>query len=120
MTVRLLARNPLSTMKWKPPEVAEKVARRVVANSDQIRELLTALTYVGGRDRDRRLVAMFACMYFAALRPAEAVNLHKDDCDLLAGAAFTCPGQRPRWASATPIAAICMTARASSTGRPAL
>lgn len=25
---------------------------------------------------------MFACMYFAALRPAEAVNLHKDDCDL--------------------------------------
>ena len=27
---------------------------------------------------------MFACMYFAALRPAEAVNLRKADCDLLA------------------------------------
>ena len=54
---RLLARNPLSTMKWKPPEVAEKVDRRVIANSDQIRELLTALTYVGSRDRDRAVVS---------------------------------------------------------------
>jgi hypothetical protein len=71
-------------MKWKLPEVAEKVDRRVVANPGQIRELLTAHTYVGGRDRDRgrRLIAMFACMYFAALRPAEAANLHKDDCEL--------------------------------------
>ena len=52
-------------MKWKPPEVAEKVDRRAVANPRQVRELLTALTYVGDRDRDRgaRLVAMFACMY---------------------------------------------------------
>jgi hypothetical protein len=40
-------------MKWKSPEVAEKVDRRIVANPGQIRELLTALTYVGGRDRDR-------------------------------------------------------------------
>lgn len=81
---RVLARNPLTSMKWKPPEVGERVDRRVVANPGQARELLTALSYVGGRDRDRgrRLVAMFACMYFAALRPAEAVNLHRDDCDL--------------------------------------
>jgi integrase len=42
------------------------------------------LIYVGGRDRDRgrRLVAMFACMYYGALRPAEAVNLHESDCEL--------------------------------------
>jgi integrase len=82
---RILARNPLDTMKkWKPPEVAEKVDRRVVANPRQARELLMALSYVGGRDqnRGRRLVAMFACMYYAALRPAEAVNLHKSDCEL--------------------------------------
>jgi integrase len=71
-------------MWWKPPEVAEKVDRRVVANPRQVRELLTALTYIGGRDRDRggRLVAMFAAMYYAALRPAEAVNLRRADCDL--------------------------------------
>jgi integrase len=71
-------------MRWKPPEVAEKVDRRVVANPRQVRELLTALTYIGGRDRDRggRLAAMFAAMYHGALRPAEAVNLHKADCEL--------------------------------------
>jgi integrase len=81
---RSLTRNPLDTMRWKPPEVAEKVDRRVVVNPDQGRELLTALSYVGDRDRDRgrRLVALFACMYLAALRPAEAVNLHKADCEL--------------------------------------
>jgi len=47
---------------WKPPEVAEKVDRRVVANPRQARKLLTALSYVDGlhRDRGRRLVAMFA------------------------------------------------------------
>src|SRR5712691_13319673 len=74
----------LDTVRWKPPEVADKVDRRVVANPRQARELLTALSYVGGRDRDRgrRLVAMFACMYYAALRPAEAVNLRKADCEL--------------------------------------
>jgi integrase len=81
---RTLARNPLDTMRWRPPEIAEKVDRRVVANPRQVRELLTALTYVSGRDRDRgsRLVAMFAAMYYAALRPAEAVNLRRADCHL--------------------------------------
>jgi integrase len=81
---RRLARNPLDTMRWKPPELAEKVDRRVVANPRQACELLIALTYVGGRDRDRgrRLVAMFACLYYAAMRPAEAVNLHLSDCEL--------------------------------------
>ncbi|MGH3399570.1 MAG: hypothetical protein ACRDPO_33280 [Streptosporangiaceae bacterium] len=65
---RVLARNPLDSMRWKPPEVAEKVDRRAVANPRQARELLTALTYIGGRDRSRgaRLVALFACMYYAA------------------------------------------------------
>lgn len=81
---RILTANPLNTMKWKPPEAAEKVDRRVVANPHQARELLTALSYVGGLDQDRgrRLIAMFACMYYAALRPAEVVNLRKADCEL--------------------------------------
>jgi integrase len=81
---RVLTRNPLDTMRRKPPEVAEKVDRRVVVNPRQAAELLTGLSYVGGRDRDRgrRLVAMFACMYYAALRPAEAVNLRQADCVL--------------------------------------
>ncbi len=56
----------------------------MVANPVQARELLTAVTYVGGwkRARGRRLMAMYACMYFAALRPAEAVGLRQRDCYL--------------------------------------
>jgi integrase len=81
---RVLARNPLATMRWKPPEIADKIDRRSVVNPRQARQFLVALSYVGGRDRDRgrRLVAMFACMYYAALRPAEAVNLRESDCEL--------------------------------------
>ena len=80
---RVLTANPLDAMKWKPPEAGEKVDRRVVCNPRQARELLIALSYVGGLDRNRgrRLVAMFACMYYAALRPAEAVNLRRADCE---------------------------------------
>jgi len=80
---RVLVVNPLDAMKWKPPEAGEKVDRRVVCNPRQARELLIALSYVGGLDRNRgrRLVAMFACMYYAALRPAEAVNLRRADCE---------------------------------------
>ena len=81
---RILTRNPLVTMRWTPPDTAEKVDRRVVVNPGQARELLAAVTHVGGRDRDRgrRLVAMFGCLYYAALRPAEAVNLRESDCEL--------------------------------------
>ena len=117
---RILTRNPLVTMRWAPPEAAEKVDRRVVVNPGQVRELLAALTYIGGRDRDRgrRLVAMFGCMYYAALRPAEALNLREPDCELPASGwvASTCPRRRPRSASATPTAVPCTTARASNTG----
>jgi integrase len=44
-----------------------------------MRECLTAVTYVGKRGRGRRLRALYASMYYAALRPAEAVALHRDD-----------------------------------------
>jgi integrase len=56
----------------------------VVVNPGQARELLAALAHVGGRDSDRgrRLMAMFGCLYYAALRPAEAVNLRESDCEL--------------------------------------
>jgi hypothetical protein len=46
------------------------------------RSLLCAVSYIGGyeRARGRRLVGLFAGMYYAGLRPAEAVTL--PDCDL--------------------------------------
>ncbi|GAA2071357.1 tyrosine-type recombinase/integrase [Streptomyces albiaxialis] len=79
-----LTENPVSAVQWKPPKIAKEIDRRVVVNPDQARELLTALTYVGlyKRARGRRMVALFACMYFGGLRPAEAVGLRIQDCEL--------------------------------------
>ncbi|MGW5261796.1 tyrosine-type recombinase/integrase [Microbispora sp. NPDC004025] len=77
-----LSANPLHRIKWKPPKTTETVDPRVVVNPRQAQELLTAVTYVGKRGRGRRLMALFACMYYAALRPGEAVALRKDDCHL--------------------------------------
>ena len=79
--------NPLDRLSWKPPKVSEVVDRRVVVNPRQARELLTAVTYVGQQRRGphargQRLMALYACMYFAALRPGEAVGLRRQDCYL--------------------------------------
>ena len=76
--VEELPANPLDRLSWKPPKVSEIVDRRVVVNPRQARELLTAVTYVGQRgggrySRGQRLMALYACMYFDALRPGEAV-----------------------------------------------
>ncbi|ADG86814.1 tyrosine-type recombinase/integrase [Thermobispora bispora] len=78
-----LPSNPLDKVKaWRPPKVREVVDRRVVVNPTQARELLTAVTYVGRPDRGRHLRAFFACLYFAGLRPAEALGLRLQDCHL--------------------------------------
>ena len=82
-----LPANPLERLSWKPPKVSEIVDRRVVINPRQARELLTAVTYIGHQRRGphargQRLMALYACLYFAALRPAEAVGLRRQDCDL--------------------------------------
>ncbi|QYC38139.1 site-specific tyrosine recombinase XerC [Nonomuraea coxensis DSM 45129] len=77
-----LSANPLHRIKWKPPKTTETVDPRIVVNPRQAQELLTAVTYVGRRGRGRRLMALFACMYYAALRPAEVIALRMDDCDL--------------------------------------
>lgn len=69
--------DPITGIRWKKPKVAGEVDSRVVANPEQARSLLTAVSYVGGygRARGRRLVGLFACMYYGALRPAETVGL---------------------------------------------
>ncbi|GAA2456886.1 tyrosine-type recombinase/integrase [Actinomadura vinacea] len=75
-------RNPIDRVKWTPPKLAEEVDWRVVIGPRQMRECLTAVTYIGKRGRGRRLRALYACLYYAALRPAEAVALCQDDCHL--------------------------------------
>ncbi|WP_411145895.1 tyrosine-type recombinase/integrase [Streptomyces sp. x-80] len=76
--------NPVNGVSWqKPPKVVE-VDPRVVANPKQAANLLGAVSYIGGyhRARGRRLVGMFAGMYYGGLRPAEAVAVALPDCHL--------------------------------------
>jgi integrase len=75
-----LAANPLVGFKWKAPRVASTISRRTVVNPVQARTLLAA---VGQTKRSGgRLVAFFALMYFAALRPEEAATLRKHNLSL--------------------------------------
>ena len=78
--LELLDSNPIDKVQWKAPEVAVNVDRRVVANPKQAEALLAGLEAQG--ERGRRLVAFFGCIYYAALRPAEALALRKDNCVL--------------------------------------
>ena len=61
-----------------------RLDRRRVPNPAQVTELLTAVSYVGSweRARGQRLVAFFACMYYAMMRPEEALALRVRDCHL--------------------------------------
>jgi hypothetical protein len=78
--VRLLASNPIDRIQWKTPAVAQTVDRRVVAGPAQARALLAAVRNLS--DRGRHLEAFYACLYYAALRPSEAVMLRETDCHL--------------------------------------
>lgn len=66
--------NPLDATAWEAPDAS-------VASPEQVRELLIAVSYIGPR-RGQRLVAFFACTYFAMLRPSETAALSADDCTL--------------------------------------
>lgn len=79
-----LGSNPLDRVRWRVPKQARAVDPRVVVNPLQAQNLLGALSYVGGfkRARGRRLVGLFAGMYYAGLRPEEAVAVALPDCTL--------------------------------------
>lgn len=71
----LLTQNPLTGLKVKKNQTTEAVDRRVVVNHDQAKRLLGAVREQGATGQ--RLVAFFALLYYAALRPAEAADLDK-------------------------------------------
>jgi site-specific recombinase XerD len=75
--LRLLAMHPMEHVQWAGPKGEEEVDRRSVVNPGQARALLDAV----GR-KDPHLVGFFACMYYAALRPAEVLHLRADECEL--------------------------------------
>ena len=77
---RLLSGNPIKAIKWKAPKTTQEVDRRCVVNHAQARRLLDAVREQA--PSGPRLVAFFAIIYYAALRPEEAVNLRKDNITL--------------------------------------
>ncbi|GAA4866792.1 tyrosine-type recombinase/integrase [Actinomycetospora straminea] len=72
----LLRSNPLRTIRWSAPKLADTVNPRAVVNPAQARSLLEAVKVQG--KAGPALVAFFAAIYYAALRPAEAVELRRD------------------------------------------
>ena len=76
--------DPFKRITWTPPKASKRLDRRRVPNPAQVTELLTAVSYVGSwdRGRGRRLVAFFACMYYAMMRPEEVIALRVSDCHL--------------------------------------
>ncbi|WP_197973900.1 MULTISPECIES: site-specific integrase [Streptomyces] len=79
-----LGSDPIANVNWRIAETVKQVDPRVVANPAQARSLLCAVAYVGSyrRARGRRLVGLFAGMYFAGLRPEEVVAVTLPDCVL--------------------------------------
>ena len=77
---RLLDANPIDRIQWKAPDVAETLDRRVVASPPQARALLAGVRAQGARGQ--HLEAFYGCLYYAALRPSEAVALREADCHL--------------------------------------
>lgn len=77
---KLLPANPLAHVHWTAVDVADAVDRRVVANPDQVAELLAAVRAQG--PRGQHLVAFFGCLYYAGMRPGEAIGLRKAACVL--------------------------------------
>ena len=78
--LKLLDANPVDRIQWKAPAVAQTIDRRVVAGPAQITGLLAAVR--GHSDRGEHLEAFYGCLYYAYLRPSEAVMLKETDCRL--------------------------------------
>lgn len=73
--LKVLDANPLVEVKIKRTKVTlREVDRQSVVNPMQARTLLRAVNEINGR-----LTAFFSVMYYAALRPEEAVNLRRRD-----------------------------------------
>ena len=70
----LLPANPLNLVRWRAPRAAVAVRPAAVASPEQVRAILAEISRVRPE-----LAAFFGCLYYAALRPEEAVALRRDD-----------------------------------------
>lgn len=73
----LLPDNPLDSTGWRLPKSSAAIDPAVVASPGQVSALLDAVARIRPE-----LTAFFGCLYYAALRPEEAVALRLADCHL--------------------------------------
>jgi integrase len=74
---KYLTQNLMSTLRTSRKALTDVVDPRVVVNPDQAQSLLKSVMEI-----EPTLHAYFACLYYAALRPAEARNLRESDLTL--------------------------------------
>ncbi|MEZ0108591.1 integrase [Catenulispora sp. EB89] len=75
-----LTADPMEKIHTTPPRKVTTVDRRVVVNPPQARALINGVR--GQGTTGPRLVSFFAAMYYAGLRPSEALALRLQDCTL--------------------------------------
>ncbi|MEU9208666.1 hypothetical protein AB0D27_12115 [Streptomyces sp. NPDC048415] len=76
----LLPGNTLLRVHWETPKAVEELDTRSVATPAHARALLDAVR--AQWTRGVHLVAFFACIYYAAMRPEEVSMLSANQCDL--------------------------------------
>ena len=93
----LLEANPLDHITWRPPKSSFAVDPRSAATPAEVQAILAEVTQIRPE-----LTAFFGCLYYAALRPAEAVALRASSCTLPSGGwgQLTLTGSLPRSARA--------------------
>lgn len=67
----LLTANPVSQVKWKAPRASGAVSPLAVPSPAQVHAILNTVAAIRPE-----LTAFFGCLYYAALRPEEAIALH--------------------------------------------
>ena len=73
----LLESNPLDRITWQPPRSSCSAGLRSAATPAEVQAILAEVTRIRPE-----LTAFFGCLYYAALRPAEAVALCASSCTL--------------------------------------
>jgi site-specific recombinase XerD len=73
----LLDANPADQVSWRPPKASGAVNPQVMASPSQAEAPLAAT-----EQTRPELTAFFGCLYYAALRPEEAIALRHADCHL--------------------------------------
>jgi integrase len=96
----LLPANPAGLVRWRAPRAAVAVSPATVPSPAQVGTILAEVTRIRPE-----LAAFFGCLYYAALRPEEAVALRRDDLILPARGRGTiiltaaCPRTGSAWTS---------------------